>query len=983
MSFLKNTLLFLFLIITASVSAQNTDSLKKLLTTTQAARQRLVLSYDIGSAYDMAGNADSAIFYYSRTLQLSVAQHSDSITMESEAGLARMYTATDNFSVGFEHIEKAIAIAKQTDNKKRCIRFLMAKCSILGFLNRKEEAIKIADNLPQLCENINDKEDLAKTYSLLADYKREQYIFDEALELLNKAMKINDSLKNYKDLSDDYSTIINIWGSQSKYKEALKYSLIRDSIDRLSNDINNQQRNRVGLAMAYSAVGNIDTAIILYKNAIKYYANVPSSLNSIYPQFAQTLTKQGKYKEAVMTYHSGMAINSRLHNSYIEVGSYFGIAQALFLLGEADSSLYYAKQCEAMSNGKPDIDNYEVFSLMAEIYGNKGDAKNAMLYYKKYIATKDSIYADNQLQSIAEQEAKFKLGENKRQLELLAKENELNKVRKQQQAIALILGSAIIIVVVYAYRRSIKRNQLLNAQKEIIDGQVIQLETAAAMKTKFLANISHELRTPTTLLTGMLEMIKNKAQKNEAVDATKALIAFNNSRKLQYMIEEILDLSRVENKTTEVNSKVKEINPLLRRMVFAFETFIEKEQLLLKYNDSITQNIYVGLDEDKFEKIINNLIYNAIKFNSTGGEIKVNTSLAANNTQLAIEVADTGSGILPEDLPHIFERFYQGTTSNKAKAEGVGIGLSLVKELVVLMNGTIKVSSKPGEGAIFTLQFPISEKEQLTTETNEETLLPLDDRWLPVDGKNNILIVEDNAEMRYYLREILGDRVNIAEAANGKEALVWLENNMPDLIISDMMMPEMDGREFVSIIKKDDRYNKIPVITLTALADMDNHLSMLGLGVDDYIVKPFNADELRIRVRNLLNNFAVRREFGLAPAEPEDELVSDEKTVEFKEKVKQYVLVNLKNENINVDDLAKELALSTRQLYRLAKSLTGYTPAQLIKEVRLQKAYEMLLSENIYKLEYVSKHVGFENQTYFSRQFIERFGKHPSELLKT
>jgi DNA-binding response OmpR family regulator len=390
--------------------------------------------------------------------------------------------------------------------------------------------------------------------------------------------------------------------------------------------------------------------------------------------------------------------------------------------------------------------------------------------------------------------------------------------------------------------------------------------------------------------------------------------------------------------------------------------------------------LYVAVDEHMLEKIINNLVYNAVKFNERGGWIRVNLLASADRTHFIFTINNTGTIISPEDMPHIFDRFYQGKTST-ARAEGVGIGLSLVREFTTLMGGTVEVTSREGAGTTFGLQFPVIADKPAVTGKSEEIMELAPQMWGYFPERQTVLLVEDNDEMRFYLKEVLGEKVNLAEAVNGKEALNWLAANKPDLIISDMMMPEMGGEEFVSNLKSNEAYKKIPVITLTALADAGTKLDMLRLGIDDYMVKPFNATELRVRVYNLLYNQEERRQFAAKPVEQDDISLDGKQAEEFKDRIAGFVLERMKTIDVSVYDLAYELGMSERQLYRLAKKLTGCTPAQLIKEVRLQKAYELLLSGTIYKVDDVSKQIGFEDPNYFSRQFYERFGKRPAEFL--
>ena len=985
----KNILVAFFLFISLSGFAQNVDSAKKELNRAQTGKQKLLLTFLVGDIYSKNNNPDSSFLYLNKAINLATEQHNDSIVMESEDRLGEIASALNKFQESKEHLEKAIAMAKAANAYGRQMVFLIIESGVSNQMEQYELSIEQSTAALAIAIQVHDKIREAAIYGSMANSYTFSDKFDAALDYVNRSIKIADSLKDYRDQDIGYGMIVSIFGRQKKYKEALKYGLILDSINATSGHSEYSTTDRVNLAIIYKNMGEYDKAINIYHEVLKSVTTDTFTRMYVYINMGIALAGKGEYKEAQKYFLLCDQLNSSFHIGGMEFADDKEMASAFYKSGQLDSALYYGKLSEKAANTK-DVrpDEYkEAIELLADIYAAKGDTKNAQAYYKKYIEIQDSVFADKQNKNIAEQETRLKLTEKDKALSLLAKENELNIIKGQRQAIALVLGAVIVIIIVVVYRRTLRKNALLSEQKqaltqqkEIIDAQVTQLEAAATMKARFLANISHELRTPVTLLTGMLEMVRDKTKNNEQVEGEKVAIAYNNSRKLQHMVEEILDLTKVENKITEADSKVKEIAPLLKRIVTAFETLVQKEQLLLEYHDEGAKGVYVSVDEDKFEKIFNNLVYNAVKFNKPGGAIKVDARLSADGKLVVITVSDSGIGIVADDLPHIFERFYQGAARNSTISGGMGIGLSLVKEFTELLGGTISVTSIYGNGTTFTLQFPVAEKEEAVQEAE---LIPMPvEEWEHFKDRNTVLVVEDNVEMRYYLREVLGDKVNVAEAGNGREALEWMAQHTPDLIISDMMMPEMDGREFITRVKATDTYNKIPVITLTALADMDNQLSMLQIGVDDYIVKPFNADELRIRVYNLLNNFAARRQFNLEPKEPDDVVITnDDEASEFREKIKQYVLANLKYEYISVGDLARELLISERQLFRLAKSLTGCSPAQLIKEVRLQKAYELLLSGDIRKIEYISKQVGFETTAYFSRQFLERFGKRPTDLI--
>jgi signal transduction histidine kinase/DNA-binding response OmpR family regulator len=591
-------------------------------------------------------------------------------------------------------------------------------------------------------------------------------------------------------------------------------------------------------------------------------------------------------------------------------------------------------------------------------------------------------------------EKEYELAHKENENNALAKENEIRKIQASaDRTTRIALGTTLVFFVLLAvttasgyYRTKTKNTQLSQQKSEIEQANVLitqqaeQLKEAANTKSKFFANVSHELRTPVTLVNGMLEMMQQGSPEGKWRDRLD--IALANSRRLQTLVNEVLDLVKPGTEQAVINKKQVTLLPLLNRIIYSFESLLVKKSIRLEVQLSALKDLQLPLDEDKFEKIINNLIYNAIKFNREGGWIKVEGRLSASTERVMIEVSDSGTGIPESEQPYVFERFYQSSTTETENGQGLGIGLSLVKELTLLHGGDVSLRSKLNEGSVFTVSLP-TKGEDLAADTEDETLPAEAIQLFPgkYDKTPAILLVEDNAEMRYYLREILGDRVTTHETANGSEALVWLKTNTPDLIISDVMMPEMDGYEFLSQLKSDAALRSIPVVMLTARASEEDRLQGLRLGVDDYIVKPFNAQELKIRMHNLLTNQLIRRQWQEKPAEPEELLPSPTTNEIFIKKVAQLVESRASDATLGVPDLAEHLALSERQLYRTTGSLTGMTPAQLIKEIRLKIAFKLLMDKKVTKVSALAAQVGFDNSAYFSQQFLARFGKRPVEFL--
>lgn len=840
----------------------------------------------------------------------------------------------------------------------------------------------------KIFEQLNNEPYIARTLDYIAGRYYTIDAFPQAMAYFKRANAYYIRFKDKYNANRSTSNIGACYAGLKNYTEALKYQQMAIPYYEEINDKKKIATCLSNMAGSYEAMNDYQNAVLYFYKSVRIFEKLEQDSYN----YALTLRDLGSI-------HRQIATDTSIHlrpDSLVPAGSAANLAKAIYYLRAADA-IYKRK-----ANFIP-VNIALELSIALEAAGNY---KEALYYRKQHELLQDSLFSlDTRL--------KIAALETKREAELKERQIQLNKVQyanEKKAQVLYLVAIALLGVVISLIWRNYQRQKAANAQlseekvklqeanKRIADEKLrsdniaaslqesllqkdtltAQLTHAADMKTRFLANISHELRTPVTLLTGMLGILKEKQTAPDTKSYEQLNVAYNNSRRLQYMIEEILDLSLPEKGNTRVNLQVKEIIPLVKKSLHTFKSFIENEHISFSFTATAAEGIYVQIDEHLIEKVINNLLYNAIKFNYSGGWIKVLATSAPGSFILSI--SNSGTGIPGEDLPHVFERYYQGKSA-ATKPKGVGIGLSLVAEFTQLMGGTVQVASTPNEHTIFTLQFPIATKPPFSASELGTFTDATIEKWELLPVNQTVLIVEDNLDMRYYLRQILEPKVTLAEATNGIEALEWLSKNKVDLIISDLMMPHMDGQELIANLKKNTDLKNIPLITLTALADARTKLKMLQLGIDDYIVKPFDASELRIRVYNLLANLYERRQFDSVPSEPDDIPIESKEAENFKERITSFVLARMKTFDVSVYDLAYELGMSERQLYRLAKRLTGCTPAQLIKEVRLQKAYELLLSGTVFKVEYVAKQVGFDDTSYFSRQFYERFGKRPTEFL--
>ncbi len=569
-----------------------------------------------------------------------------------------------------------------------------------------------------------------------------------------------------------------------------------------------------------------------------------------------------------------------------------------------------------------------------------------------------------------------------------------------------------------------ERTKKIREDKKIIEQQAEELKSLEQLKSRFFANVSHELRTPLTLLLGPINTLLEKKKED---GEEKKLLKFvqRNGKQLLKLINEILDLSKLESNKLELEEEPLLFYPFLNRQLAQFHSFAASVEVQLHADFDPDKDLKILLDTNKFEKILHNFVSNALKFTPAGG--KVSLTIQESKNQLTLQVRDSGKGIHPDDLPHIFDRFYQSKQDGETPKGGTGIGLSLCKELGNLLGGKVWAESEWGKGSSFYFQFPkkiapseliplsreeIEEVNGVSSESHSESISSSPFEATPFSSpaaakaqgvtsgpsKATILIVEDNVDLREYLQLILSD-YNLITAENGKAGLNCLQHTATpsqresfgqgvnpkgvncQLIISDLMMPVMDGFEFMEKVKADHRFSHLPFIVLTAKVNIHAKLKALRIGVDDYLTKPFNEAELIARVENLLKNYAARQnaEIDEAADAISEKIISKDQS--WLKKLEEHTISHIENAQFNLDQVSEALTISGRQLQRKLKSLTGLTYTEYLREVRLQKARELLENKKHSSVKAVVLTVGFRDPKYFTTLFKKRFGKTPSDYL--
>ena len=572
--------------------------------------------------------------------------------------------------------------------------------------------------------------------------------------------------------------------------------------------------------------------------------------------------------------------------------------------------------------------------------------------------------------------------------------------------IALLL-SGFIFLILRAFWQHRRHRDALEQQYHLVEVERDkqrelneQLEAATASKLAFFTNVSHDLRTPLTLIAEPVEQLAG-ADNLTPRQASLMKIADKNVTILRRLINSILDFRKYENGKLELKLEEVDLGKLVAEWSEAFNEVAAKRQFTLEVD---TEDFRAAIDVVKFESIFYNLVSNAFKYTPDGGRVTIHCHSAGDKVRLS--VADTGQGIAATDLPKVFDQFFQVEHINP---NGSGIGLALAKAFVELHRGTISVESMVGIGTTFTVELPLKhvDNEADTAKTGLITTQMVNAELAPVEAPKEssepgnvdlptLLVIDDNADIRFMLSDMMADQYRVLGAPSGAEGIRLAQIHTPDLIICDVMMPEMDGIECCSRLKADVATSHIPVLMLTACAMDEQRASGYESGADGYLAKPFNASVLMSRVRNLIENRKHIRQLWNASPSVQPEPLEAENTEkaetqtpeppsgsldidsEFYRSFVEFVTENMSNPDLNIEDLASSMGLGRSQFYRKIKSLTGLSPVELLRRLRLARAHELLMKTERTVSE-ISYEVGFTTPAYFTKCYRATFGMPPSE----
>lgn len=917
--------------------------------------------YNIGITHLLSEENDSAIFYFKKLLEFE-----------------------KNQPVNKSFAEKAlygiIEIYSKINKPDSAVAYMM---KLHEFRQKSADRNIINQSLKQ-AEMSNDTEALSKSYFQIGLLFFKQKKYGSALLYFNRALEINKSIDAILKTTVLVS-ISEIYLHQGNDSSALRYA-------KQAMQISKETNNKTLEAYSYNSLGNVYKHKNEYERAINCYKATTydfcdtcppiekhNATISIGDCFLELNNREKALEYYIKSFSSENEIlcNMQLAISNLKLGNYYRYTD------RSTAYKYYQKAYSYINDGIYYKISKTISDSLCSFHLEDGDYKKAFAYKSFSSRMADSINKYMQEAALAEWETKFEFERiNNENSKKLAQQ----EIQRNGAFIISVLLIIIVLVILINYRRKQKDNKLLISQKEEIKNVSRQLHESDQAKLTIFTNISHELRTPLTLILSPLQKLL-KEEKNEKLKQTYSLI-IRNSYTLQSLIEKLLDVAKIHKTGLSIIRQLHDLGDQIKVLASMFDSLAEEKNI--DFSISITpDDLIFNYDAQRMEQIINNLLSNAFKFVHANGKISI-TVIRQNETAV-IKVFDTGIGITENNLQKVFDRFYQTDTTQTQHIGGSGIGLSLVKELVELHQGNVYATSDIGKWTEFTVIIPIIKSE---SEAKPQKYLPstaMDISPLHKNTKSNvktqkhketILLVEDNEDLRAYLSSSLSEKYNVLEARNGVEGIVFAKKEIPDIIISDIMMPQADGFQLTSKIRKQIETCHIPIILLTAKAQHNSKIEGLERGANDYIYKPFDEEEILLKVKNiLLNRQKLQDKFQtqtLACPSSVNEKSMDDK---FIIKLVSIIEQDISNTELNVNFLAKNICLSRQQLYRKLKAITGKTPREFIRSIRLKRAAQ-LIEQNTGSIGEIAYRAGFDNLSYFSKRFKEEFGKLPSEYGK-
>lgn len=904
-----------------------------------------------------------------------------------------------------DEAEKLIKGITSPDSLKAIDKFLAAKNNQIGRVivmrewgkylrneSRFDEALQVHSEGLHIAEALHDTIEWIQALNNIGTNYRRLGILDAAQEYHYLAWKMSEATRDTTK-SAKKNRVISLNGLGNIYMTLGNFERA-DSVLRVALKGEKELKSFTGQAINYANIGSIflrreqvDSAWVYYRKSmdLNQQANNKLGISLCYTYFGSLYERECNYDAAYEQYEKALELMKASKDDWHVLPTLIALAHIDYSTGKTARALERLKSSEEIARKIKSKEHLaEIYNLYYLIYQKQGAYQQALTNHVQATILKDSVVGAEKVNRI--QNISLNIERRRQTEQMLKSEQALSTERARQY---LIIGVALgLIALTMGFALMLFYTQRVRTRS------YQSLKKMSLLRENFFTNITDEFRTPLTVILGLSDEI-SKDKNVDKETHNKVTTIHQQGKNLLTFVNQLLDISKIKSTVGDPDWRHGNLSAYITMIVESYRDYAHSKKIDLHLVSK--EEIHTDFVPNYINKIINNLLSNAFKFTPEYG--KVTITLSKRDEKLLIEVEDSGVGISEEHLHHLFELFYQVEGENSAA--GSGIGLSLVKQIVDALNGTIIVRSTEGKGSCFTVTLPIHYSGQVKSIDLEEgenvPMLPTKEIKLkdsPVDDDDNkrILVIEDNRDVAAYIGKTLSDHYAIFYASNGKEGLEKANEIVPDLIITDLMMPVMDGLQVCSKVRTNEVISHVPIIVITAKTTEKDRIEGLKAGADAYLSKPFSSDELRTRVDKLLEQRELLRGKYLLDAfsaMPEISIKKEDETENTLERANNQLFLNkmvdivylmiTKEQEIDVNIMASKLCMSPRQFYRKVAALTGYTPLAYIQRIKVHKAKQMMIDDADLPLKEVAEQSGFSDYSNFSRSFKNVEGVTPTQ----
>ena len=890
---------------------------------------------------------DSALYFGFNALKIAKQLKNDSLQLQSHYHLATAKFLSNNLPESMAHLDKALIIAKTSNSIKYSLRTHNLKGIIQtqqgdyhNAVNNLQIAIEFAKTLHDTIALADIYQNLGGIYATLNENSLSKLIYQKSHNLLKTQDSTNYDVQ-LALINNEYNLTILKEDSLDKKNALLT---VYTKITRLNPPYYDLQSNVLNyLGSLCTDLKQFDEAELYYKKKLQ----LDNKLNRIVPSTHLCLIKN-------------LIQNNKIDRAAKQLASFLPQIDSL----NNDSLLQHSKL------------KLDFYLTASNIYQKQKKYQKAHQMLIKHIALSESLTLRKREKLLAEFGKKFELEQKEQKIKIanLQLEREKNENNKRTIIAALCISFLLLLFIIsFYFLRKQRKNTLATLQKEI---EINEFRTA------FMENTAHDIRTPISLVIGYIELSK-KTKQDDKTALSYLDTALQNCSQILHFTNEILLLIKTERNDIALNLTQQSLNDFIENTYYLHRAKAMGLNIKQHYTSNISNSLMISFDFKKLEQILNNLIDNAIKYSPCDSKIML--ALEISKSELIIQITDEGIGMSKEEIDQIFSRYY--STKRVHNPQGIGIGLSLVQNLVNFLNGTIEVESQTGVGSTFKVTLPVNITNLEPHIKKIKTRMPEAQDTPPLNNeiKPKIMVVDDNKSMLNYLNEILHHTYNCTLISNTETAIEKLKLESYDLIISDLIMPSIDGYEFKTQINAIHEHETTPFIIITGDTKIDTKIKGFTFGINEFLTKPFDERELLVRIENLLKNQKVREKHLKLNYSIQENIVIDKSKShksQFINQLTDIIIDNLDNEQFKVQDLARESGLSQRQLSRKLNEILGMSPVKFILDTRLIKAYEILSNKMYPTIKECMYAIGINSAPYFNKKFTERFGITPRALLK-